>query len=154
MVKHHCVFDQPKRQPDHKPSIDDQTAALIKCNGRCEPQIGIDCVTWQRLQIGMERDQSSDCKPGWHWHLHTPSTVLCSVVKWLWTPPSPALSRLLLSSLQAAVLLEQERQQEMAKIGGPRIMPPVGPGRGTLHAVEVLFHFVSRYIKKKINKIG
>lgn len=37
--------------------------------------------------------------------------------------------------LQAAVLLEQERQQEMAKIGGPRIMPPIGPGRGAFHAV-------------------
>lgn len=31
---------------------------------------------------------------------------------------------------QAAVLLEQERQQEMAKMGGPRSMPTVSPMRG------------------------
>lgn len=31
---------------------------------------------------------------------------------------------------RAAVLLEQERQHEMAKIGGPRLLPPLGPGRG------------------------
>lgn len=33
---------------------------------------------------------------------------------------------------QAAVLLEQERQQEMAKMGGPRAMAPVSAVRGMM----------------------
>lgn len=33
---------------------------------------------------------------------------------------------------QAAVLLEQERQQEMAKMGGPRAMAPISALRGMM----------------------